>query len=62
MTVRARRLTVLGVLSRDIDREIAQPGDTSAKLPCLVRITPDPELTSHHFADRPCGRVHNRKK
>ncbi|MFD0056994.1 hypothetical protein ACFVHR_25105 [Streptomyces sp. NPDC127168] len=44
-----------------IDREIAQLGDASAKLPCLVRITPGPELTIYHSVDRPCGRVHNRR-
>ncbi|MFI9465987.1 hypothetical protein ACIHBQ_00680 [Streptomyces sp. NPDC052492] len=44
-----------------IDREITQLGDASAKLPCLVRITPGPELTIYHSADYPCGRVHNRR-
>ena len=45
----------------DIDREISQLGDVSARLPCLVRITPGPELTVYHSADAPCGRVHNRQ-
>ncbi len=45
----------------EIDREISQLGDASARLPCLVRITPGPELTVYHSAEAPCGRVQNRR-
>ncbi|MFI0785705.1 hypothetical protein ACH4Q6_08930 [Streptomyces lydicus] len=51
----------LDVSLMKIDRSIAQLGDACAKLPCLVRITPGPELTIYHSADLPCGRVHNRQ-
>ncbi|MFG2138876.1 hypothetical protein [Streptomyces sp. NPDC048650] len=45
----------------EIDREISQLGDVSARIPCLVRITPGPELTVYHSAHAPCGRVQNRQ-
>ncbi|MFE4593356.1 hypothetical protein [Streptomyces laurentii] len=46
---------------REIDLKIAKVGNRDAKLPCLVRRTPGPQLTIYHAADASCGRVHDRR-
>ncbi|GAA3616847.1 hypothetical protein ACG5V6_14700 [Streptomyces chitinivorans] len=46
---------------RQLNRKIAKAGDNDVNLPCLVRKTPGPELTVYHSADRPCGRVRDRR-
>ncbi|MCG7524334.1 hypothetical protein MHW47_07775 [Streptomyces sp. OfavH-34-F] len=45
---------------RKIDQELAELGDASASLPCLVRITPGPDLTVYHSAVATCRRVQRR--
>jgi hypothetical protein len=46
---------------REVNRKIAELGNSDVNLPCLVRKTPGPDLTVYHSADKPCGRVRDRR-